>query len=167
MPGVVAPVVAVEIGHGRHRRLLLVGVGREGGQVAAGSCHCDWSSSTVAMSNAGSRCTWVRPARASFSRCSRAVRLDGEGAERAAQRRGNGRVAGAEVADVQLVERDVLGRGQARLGQAVPARRLEVGARARSTIWLRRLLRDEAHRVRVGHQVALDAPVARVHTSTS
>ena len=61
--------------------------------------------------------------------------------ERASQVRRNGRVGGAEVAHVQFVQHDVLGRGQPRFRQ-VPASRAAAVLRSSSdTMWLRVLLR--------------------------
>src|SRR5262249_10017660 len=54
-----------------------------------------------------------------------AVRVEGEGAERAPLRRRHAWVGGAEVAHVQLVEDDVFRGGEGRLAQRPPARRLQ------------------------------------------
>ena len=84
------------------------------------------------------------------------VGVEGEGAEGAAQCLGHALVIGAEVAHMQLVECDVLRRGQRRLDQAVPARGLELRGREVHDL-APPAVAGEADRVGVGHEVVLHA----------
>ena len=89
-----------------------------------------------------------------------AVRVEREGLERAPQRLRNLRVGGAEVPNMELVEDDVLGRGQRRLGQSVPPRRLERGVVHVHDLALHAVA-GQAPRIGIRHAVRLDPPRLR------
>ena len=154
---VVAPVEPVGVRHRGDAGLLLRRC-RAGGSPAsqAGVCCAARSSSMVAMSNAGSRCTVFSPALASWRRCRMPAPCRSVNA-RYVPRRSlcTVGVADREVADVQLVDRRVLGLVERRLLQVVPAVRGEPGRREIGDDGGVRV-GGQRHAVRVGDDVLLD-----------
>ena len=81
--------------------------------------------------------------------------LLGEGGVRAALLRRNRRIGGAEIAHVQLVQHDVLGRSQPWFDQCPPAARLQLGVIERDDVAADAVAR-QGNRVRIGDDVGLD-----------
>ena len=162
VPRVVAPVEGVLVGDRGDRRLLLVGVGGEAGQVPhrglpPGLVLVDGGDVErrqqvdVGQAGAGERGEVLHAVGVGL----------GERLERPPQALGHARIAGAEVAHVQLVEDDVLRGLEGGLGERVPLGRLQRRVGEVDDLAPLAVAR-EAHRVGIGHEVALDA-AGRAH----
>ena len=156
VPRVVAPVEAVQVRGRGHRRLLLLRIGRIGCEHRGVGClpvrlvlidRCDVEhGQQVHVRQPGScQCAEVQHAFAAVQR----ERLVG-----ALVLVGYRRVVGREVPDVQLVDRDVLGRRQRRLHESVPARRLQRRVAEIDDLAAGAVHR-ETQRVRIRHDVGL------------
>ena len=164
VPRIVAPVESVFVGERYHRCLLLVGIRRIAGEIARRL------PLRLVLVDGGDverrqQVDVRQPCERQGGEMAHAVRGEmRECLERSAQPCRDRRITGAEVAHVQLVDRDVLRRGERRLSQAVPTWRLQRGA---GEVDVRALLRDRLTEYGSVTRLFSTRPVLRVNTLTS